>query len=149
VRRRTTGWALLLLLCCAAWRSSVGGGDRVVLIMGRANPAVTLDAIDIKRLFLGIPVQRGAASLHALINESDPGLKQVFLQYVVSMSESGYQRRLLMLGLEQGRHLPRAYRENDRLLSAVAADGTAVSYAWESSLRGHPGIRVLRELWHD
>jgi hypothetical protein len=121
----------------------------VVLIMGAANPAVTLDAIDIKRLFLGIPVQRGDASLHALINASDPGLQQVFLQYVVSMSEAGYQRRLLMLGLEQGRRLPRAYRDNDRLLAAVAADGTAVSYSWESSLRGHPGIRVLRELWHE
>ena len=148
MRRRATAW-VLLLLCCAAWRPTAGGGDRVVLIMGAGDPAVTLDAIDIKRLFLGIPVQRGAVSLHALINESDPGLKQVFLQYVVSMSESGYQRRLLMLGLEQGRRLPRAYPDNERLLAAVAADDSAVSYAWESSLRGHPGVRVLRELWHE
>jgi len=123
--------------------------DRVVLIVNALSPATMLDAVDIKRLFLGIPVERGDATLHALLNDSDERLKLVFLQYVVSMSEPAYRRRLLMLTLEQGRRMPREYRDGAQLLAAVATDREAVSYAWESAARREPRVRVLRELWRE
>ena len=87
MNRRGSRLALLLLLLGSVLPVS-GRGDRVVLIVNAAGPAAELDAIDIKRLFLGIPVERGEITLHALLNDSDERLKQVFLQYVVSMSES-------------------------------------------------------------
>ena len=140
--------ALLVLLLGGAL--PVGArGDRVVLIVNATSPVVMLDAVDIKRLFLGIPVERGGVTLHALLNNSDAQLKNVFLQYVVSMSESAYQRRLLMLTLEQGRRMPTAYDDGGRLLAAVAANTGAVSYAWESAALRNPHVRVLRELWHE
>jgi hypothetical protein len=148
VSRRGPSLALVLLLVGSALPVS-GGGDRVVLIVNAAGPAAALDAIDIKRLFLGIPVERGEITLHALRNDSDERLKQVFLQYVVSMSETAYQRRLLMLALEQGRSMPPAYTDGARLLAVVAADSGAVSYAWESVALRNPRVRILRELWHE
>jgi hypothetical protein len=136
-----------LLLLFGMVLPAVGAGDRVVLIVNAAGPAAALDAIDIKRLFLGIPVERGEITLHALRNDSDERLKQVFLQYVVSMSETAYQRRLLMLALEQGRSMPPAYADGAQLLAAVAANSGAVSYAWESAALRNPRLRILRTLW--
>ena len=148
MNRRSPRLALLLLLLGSVLPAS-GRGDRVVLIVNAAGPAAALDAIDIKRLFLGIPVERGEITLHALLNESDERLRLVFLQYVVSMSESAYQRRLLMLTLEQGRRTPPAYTDGAQLLAAVAANMGAVSYAWESAALRNPRVRILRELWHE
>ena len=146
--RRALKLGLLLLLFGGVL--PVGArGDRVVLIVNATSPVAMLDAVDIKRLFLGIPVERGGVTLHALLNNSDEQLKMVFLQYVVSMSEQAYQRRLLMLTLEQGRRMPTVYEDGAGLLSAVGAKSGAVSYAWESAALRNPHVRVLRELWHE
>ena len=146
--RRGPRLALLLWLF-GATLPAVARADRVVLIVNAASPVVMLDAIDIKRLFLGIPVERGDITLHAVLNNSDEQLKAVFLQYVVSMSDPAYQRRLLMLTLEQGRRMPGAYADNAQLLAVVANSTGAVSYAWESAALRNPHLRVLRELWHE
>ena len=138
----------LLVWLAGAMLPAVARADRVVLIVNTASHVVTLDAIDIKRLFLGIPVQRGEITLHAVLNNSDQQLKMVFLQYVVSMSEPAYQRRLLMLTLEQGRRMPTAYEDNAQLLAAVAGNTGAVSYARESMVLHNSRVRILRELWH-
>lgn len=149
--RRTalTRRAALLVLAGAAipaeW--SAARPDRAVLIVGTASPVTGLDVIDIRRIFLGIPVTQGGVTLHALRNESDPTLQEVFLQNVVSMSTSAYQRRLLALVLEQGRQTPPAYTDLRQLLAVLATDAGAVSYAWESTVARHPRIRVLRVLW--
>ncbi len=141
---------LALLLCLAgAVLPAAARADRVVLIVNAASPVTMLDAIDIKRLFLGIPVQRGDVTLHAARNDSDEQLKMVFLQYVVSMSEPTYQRRLLQLTLEQGRRMPAAYSDNSQLLNVVGSSAGAVSYAWESAALRNPKVRILRELWRE
>jgi len=147
VNRLRLGLTLLVLLL-GGLLPAAGRGDRVVLIVNAAGPAAALDAIDIKRLFLGIPVQRGDITLHALRNDSDEQLKLVFLQYVVSMSEPAYQRRLLMLALEQGRRMPPVFTDNAQLLASVGANSGAVSYAWESQALRNPRVRIIRELWH-
>lgn len=141
--------ALLLLCLLGTAIGAPARADRVVLIVNAASPVTMLDAIDIKRLFLGIPVERGEVTLHAVLNNSDEQLKAVFLQYVVSMSEPAYQRRLLMLTLEQGRRMPATFTDNAQLLTAVANSTGAVSYAWESAALRNPRVRVLRELWHE
>ena len=146
--RRASKLALLLWLLGAVL-PAVARADRVVLIVNAASPVAMLDAIDIKRLFLGIPVERGEVTLHAVLNNSDEQLKAVFLQYVVSMSEPTYQRRLLMLTLEQGRRMPTAYDSNAQLLAVVGNSTGAVSYAWESAALRDPRVRILRELWHE
>ena len=139
----------LLLWLLGAVVPALARADRVVLIVNATSPVVMLDAIDIKRLFLGIPVERGAVTLHAVLNNSDQQLQAVFLQYVVSMSEPAYERRLLMLTLEQGRRMPAAYADNAQLLAVVGISTGAVSYAWESAALRNPRVRILRELWHE
>lgn len=142
--------ALVLTLLCLAPRSDAQhSADRVVLVASVASTIESLDAVDLRRLFLGIPVLRGAVSYHALRNGSDERLRQIFLQNLVSMSESNYERRLLALALEQGRASPPVYADQGRLLAAVAADPGAISYAWESAVLRDGRYKILRVIWEN
>ncbi len=62
MKRRAPRLALLLWLVGAV-APAVARADRVVLIVNASSPVLMLDAIDIKRLFLGIPVERGDGHL--------------------------------------------------------------------------------------
>jgi hypothetical protein len=62
------------------------------------------------------------------------------------MSESTYERRLLALTLQQGRTAPPIYKSARELLSAVAADPAAISFAWAADVANDPRIKVLRVL---
>jgi hypothetical protein len=56
---------------------------------------------------------------------------------------------LLRLTLIQGQRQPTAYRDIALLLKAVAADPSAVSYAWSKDVARDPRLRILRVLWYD
>jgi hypothetical protein len=136
---------LVLLLCVA---TPAAASEELVLIVAADSKIDQLDSPAVRRLFLGLTVQRGGDRLRPLLNESDTQLKQVFLQNIVSMSDSTYDRHVLQLSIEQGRKQPQVYRSNSQLISSVAADPTAVSYAWLKDVEGDRRIRILRTLWH-
>lgn len=122
--------------------------DVMVLVVGEGSPAGELDAIDVKRLFLGIPVVAGGANLHALMNTSDARLLDLFYQHVVGMTDATYEHRTLELTLEQGRRMPPRIDDAAALFARLHADPLAVSYAWRSQVATYPGLRIVRELWH-
>jgi hypothetical protein len=124
-------------------------GEQVVLIVSASSTVERLDSSAVRRLFLGLTVEQDGNRLRPVLNESDPQLKDIFLQNVVSMSESSYDRRVLQLSLTQGRKQPLVYRSYAQLASGVAADPEAVSYAWARDVAHDPRVRVLRVLWHD
>lgn len=149
VTRRCVCVLLLAMLLTGGPVIAVKLPERVVLIVATDSRVAILDAIDIKRLFLGIPVMANGSNLHALRNDCDERMRMIFLQHVVAMSEPAYERRLLALTLEQGRRAPPVFHDPTQLLVALATDRTAVSYAWESAIRGDSRVRVLRELWRE
>ena len=144
--KKAAAKVFLVLLLCAA--TPALAGEELVLIVAADSKIDQLDSSAVRRLFLGLTVQRGGDRLRPLLNESDAQLKQVFLQNIVSMSDSTYDRHVLQLSLEQGRKQPQVYLSNSQLISSVAADPTAVSYAWLKDVEGDRRIRILRTLWH-
>ncbi len=137
--------ALLLLGAAAAQ-----AGDRdMVLIVSADSPVTHLDAIDVRKLFLGLSVIRNDLSLRALDNRSDEKLRQAFLQNVVAMPEAAYEKRVLAIMLQQGAHRPQPFATTPALLAAVAADPAAVSVAWSTDVAQDRRLRVLRVLWRE
>jgi hypothetical protein len=65
------------------------------------------------------------------------------------MTDMTYDRRLLRLALQGGRSLPPVFVDKVSLINAVAADPTAVSFAWAKDVQHDKRIKVLRVLWHD
>jgi hypothetical protein len=141
LRRRLLGVVLFLLGTTAAVAA-----DRVVLIANVNNPVSVLNTLEVQKLFLGLTLPAGRSTQHPLRNESDEILRQIFYQNIISMSESTYERRLLALTLQQGRTAPPIYKSSRELLSAVAADPAAISFAWAADVANDPRIKVLRVL---
>jgi hypothetical protein len=137
---------LLLLLGAAA---PAYARQELALIVSAQSKVDQLDAPLAKRLFLGLTVAENGVRLRPLLNESDAQLKDLFLQYIVSMSNSTYNQYLLRLALLQGRTKPPVYKRSSELIDAVAADPTVVGYAWVEDTLHDPRVRVLRIVWHD
>jgi hypothetical protein len=142
VNRIAVNLILVLLLGTA---TPAFAGEELVLIVSAGSAIDELVSTEVRKLFLGLTVQRSGRRLHPLLNESDAELKEIFLQNIVSMSDSTYDRYILQLGRAQ----PLVYKGNARLISGVAADPAAVSYAWRKDVEHDSRIRILRVVWHD
>jgi hypothetical protein len=139
--------ALLVLLLGAA--TPAFGGEELVLIVGARSAVDQLDSPLIRRLFLGLTVTQHGSRLRPVLNEADPEIKELFLQNIVSMSDSTYDRYVLRMALLQGRTQPTVYRSNAEIINAVAADPAVVGYVWARDIAHDPRVKILRVVWRD
>ncbi len=124
-------------------------GEELVLIVSARSDLKQLDSSSVRKLFLGLTVTQDGTRLHPALNEADAQIKQLFLQNIVSMSDSTYDRYVLRLSLLHGQTQPTVYKTSSQLMDAVAADPTLVSYAWQRDVSRDGRIRAVRVLWHD
>ena len=87
--------------------------------------------------------------LRPVLNDSDAEINELFLQNIVSMSDSTYDPYMLRLSLLRGRTQPMVYRNEAALIGAVDADPTVAGYAWAKDVAHGPRVKVLRVVWHD
>ena len=137
---------LVLLLGSAA---PAIAGEELVLIVSAHSDVDQLDSPLVRRLFLGLTVTQHGTLLRPVLNEADPKIKDLFLQNIVSMSDSTYDRYVLRLTLLQGRTQPPVYKSSAELVNAVAGDPTVVGYVWAKDVVHDPRVKVLRVVWHD
>jgi len=124
-------------------------GEELVLIVSAHSDVEQLDSPLVRRLFLGLTVTQHGTRLRPVLNEADPKIKDLFLQNIVSMSDSTYDRYVLRLTLLQGRTQPPVYKSSAELVNAVAGDPTVVGYVWAKDVVHDPRVKVLRVVWHD
>jgi hypothetical protein len=103
----------------------------------------------VRKLFLGLPVLIEGSPLHPLRNRSDPQLDPIFLQQIVAMSESAYDRQILIGVNRQGWLRPAEVNTTARVLEALYADPYAVSFMWLQDVAHNPRVRAIRVLWSD
>ena len=139
--------AVLLTLLAASGTASAA--DQLVLIVSAESKVEQLDSLEVRKLFLGLTVIHNGDRLRPVLDEADPRVKEIFLQNIVSMSDSTYDRSVLRLALIQGQIKPIAYKDIDLLIKAVIADPTAVSYTWAKDVAHDSRIKILRVLWYD
>jgi hypothetical protein len=142
-----TATAVLLTLLAAA--TPAFAGEQLVLVVSADSKVEQLDSLELRKLFLGLTVTHNGGRLRPVLNETDARVKDIFLQNIVSMSDITYDRRLLRLALIQGQTQPAVYKDIAQLIEAVAADPSAVSYAWAKDVGHDTRIRILRVLWYD
>jgi hypothetical protein len=141
---------LALIIVAFTIAASAGATERQVVLVVRADsPIVQLDPIEIRKVFLALPVLREGRPLRPIRNVSDQQLNQVFLQHVVAMSQSAYDRRILGQFLRYGQPRPLELMKNESVFDALYADRYAVTYMWLHDVAGNRRIRTLRILWTD
>jgi hypothetical protein len=136
-----------LLLCLVA--PARPASQEVVLVVRVDSPVTDLDSVSVRKLFLGLPVLVNGTPLHPLRNRSDPLLDEIFLQQVVAMSQSSYDRQML-IGVNRQRSLrPTEYAQVADVIAALSADPYAVSFMWNRDVGHNSRLRVIRVLWGD
>lgn len=141
--------ALLALLIWGFWAQALGGSQAVVLVVGKDSSVVDLDPVTVRKLFLGLPVLIGSHPLHPVRNRSDQRLDPIFLQQIVAMSQSAYDRQILIGVNRQGWLRPVEISSRARLLETLYSDPGAVTFMWLREVEHDPKIRVIRVLWTD
>jgi len=140
----TAVFLALLTAVQPAWAA-----EQLVLIVSRDSKVEQLDSLELRKLFLGLTVTYDGDRLRPVLDEADSRVKEIFLQNIVSMSDTTYDRSVLRLTLIQGQIKPIAYKDIALLIKAVEGDPTAVSYAWAKDVAHDPRIKILRVLWYD
>jgi hypothetical protein len=139
--------AILLLLCLVA--PARPASQAVVLVVRADSPLQELDSVSVRKLFLGFPVLVNGSPLHPLRDRSDSVLDEIFLQQIIAMSQSNYDRQILIGVNRQGWLRPTEYARLNDLVAALQADPYAVSFMWERDVGHNSKIRVIRVLWSD
>ena len=139
---------LALVALLLAGSGKLHAADRqVVLVVSADSPVLQLEPIEVQKLFLGWPVVRDNHTLRPLRNASDAALSDIFLQYIVAMSQSAYDRRILTQVLQHGRPRPLELTKRADVVNSLAADRYTVSYMWLKDIPASPRLRILRVLW--
>lgn len=140
---------LILLLLCSLLGPILAGQQTVVLVV-RADSSVTdLDSIAVRKLFLGLPVLINGKPLHPVRNRTDAQLDEIFLQQIVAMSQSAYDRQVLIGLNRQGSIRPAEVSAQTRALEILYDDPNAVTFMWLRDVAHDPRVRVIRVLWSD
>ena len=126
-----------------------------MLVVGADSSVVDLDPVTVRKLFLGLPVLiNGSHPLHPVRNRSDQRSIQIFLQQIVAMSQSAYDRQILIGVNRQGWLRPVEITTRVRVLETLYSDPNAVTFMWlrdvehESEDPGHTGVmdRLMNSL---
>jgi len=142
--------ALLSLLLLCSLLGPIRAGQQTVVLVVRADSSVTdLDSIAVRKLFLGLPVLINGKPLHAVRNRADPQLDEIFLQQIVAMSQSAYDRQVLIGLNRQGSIRPAEVTAQTRALEILYDDPSAVTFMWLRDVAHDPRVRVIRVLWSD
>ena len=124
--------------------------SRAVVLVVRADSSVTaLDSVTLRKLFLGWPVLVNGSPQHPLRNRSDPLLDEIFLQQIVGMSQSSYDRQILNGFNRQRSFRPAEFSTVAGLMEALEADPNAVSFMWRRDVGHNVRIRIIGVLWSD
>jgi hypothetical protein len=142
--------ALLTLVLLFALQGSAWAEERSVVLVVRADSTVTdLDSLAVRKLFLGLPVFVNGNPLYAVRNRSDEQLDEIFLQQIVAMSQSAYDRQVLQGLNRQGSIRPPEATSPAQVLQGLYADPNAVSFMWLRDVSHNPRVRVIRVLWSE
>ncbi len=139
--------ALLLGLLLLCGPIGFAGSESVVLVVGAQSPVVDLDSVTVRKLFLGVPVLVNGRPLHPIRNRADARLEQIFLQEIVAMSQSAYDRQILVGVNRQGWLRPEEVGSSSAVLEKLYSDPNAVSFVWQRDVARNAPIRVIRVLW--
>jgi len=141
--------ALLLVLLLFSAAQVCATTRTLVLVTPADSPVTDLDSITVRKLFLGLPVLINGRPLHPVRNRSDAELDPIFLQQIVAMSQSTYDRQILNGVNRQGWLRPVEISTSSRVLDTLYADPYAVTFMWLHEVARNPRVRVIRVLWSD
>ncbi len=135
----------MLMLCQTS--SLIAGDLRLLLITKSGYKPLPFSKIELRRLFLGVPVYRDGKALQPLINKSEDLCYQVFLQSTLGMSEKRYERSLVSDIYRQGVKSPNIYHDFNKLLEDLNKKNMAISFYYDHGVSTDKKFNIVQEIW--
>ena len=147
--RFSNSLALVLFLLSSQFASSapIISEPQLVLVTSASSSINQLTTEDVRLLYLGATKTINGKPIHPLLNRSDGYLLELFMQKVLFMSASTYERRILSRAFRLGDNRPSSFSGVHQLISALKADPNAVTYMYSDEAGAHPDIKILAVLW--
>jgi hypothetical protein len=138
---------LFFILLFAVTGVTAEGSREVVLVVASESPIVAVSSLELRKLYLGLPVALQGNFARPLRNHSDEQLQEIFFQSAMAMSEAAYERQLLSLTLRFGRLQPEVRHSVEDLKAILREDDKAITYMWRSDIAEEDDLRVVKLLW--
>jgi len=142
---------IAILLVCSCWFSinvaAPSTPPRLVLVCSVKSPLTSLSHTEVRKLFLGVPVEKHGVQLIPLRNTSDTSLTEVFLQKVIFMSKRKYEHQLVTRVFRYGGVRPKVYKKLAEIVDELQQSPEAVTYMWSNQLVQADGIKSIGVLW--
>jgi len=104
-------------------------------------PALTLQ--EVRKVFLGVQLQKGGEHPVPLLNMSDPLIFEVFLQNVAFMSANVYESQSLFAVFRLGGKRPEKFDDLKTLVSTLQQNPGTMTFLWEDQVRANQGIKTV------
>jgi len=148
MKMRLVAIIMILVLPLLGQAAAALSADRhMVLVAAEGFPVENLPLRELRKAYLGLPVEHESMAVEPLRNLSDPLLYDVFLQKVVFMSRRSYERELLSRVFRLGGTRPVELSAIEQVVAALHAHPGAVTFMWEDTASGLDNVRVVQTLW--
>lgn len=139
-------WLVLLAL---AGMQSIWAITRhsLVLATSSASSIPSLTVQEARKLFLGVPLEKGGEHPVPLLNVSDPLIYEVFLQKVAFMSANAYESQTISVVFRLGGKRPESFNDLKNLVDALQQNPGTVTYLWEDQVMANQGLKAVNVLW--
>ncbi len=141
---------MVALACCCCFSIDAvaqTNPSRVLLVCGIESEIPPLSHTEVRKLFLGLPIDKKGQRLKPLRNASDPLLTEVFLQKVIFMSKRKYEGQLVARVFRLGGVRPKVYKNLDELVDVLQQSPATVSYMWSDQLEQTTNLKSIGVLW--
>jgi len=133
---------LLSMICVNGF--AAGHQKHTIVLVSNQNLDVgELAPIEVRKLFLGVPVVVNGQQLNPLRNSTDPLLTEIFLQKVDFMSERSYERTLLSRIYRLGGTRPEIFIDKSKLVKQLNSSPGSLTYMWAEDAVGLKSLGVI------
>ncbi len=119
----------------------------VVLISAADKQVPEFTNKELRLLFLGYPVTKASATYKPLINASNQLVYSMFLQKVMYMTESRYERQLLSRVFRYGGERPVRYDDKGDLIRNLKKRPNAITFVNANITLQLDGVKIVQQLW--
>ena len=145
---------LLTLSLCLLWSQATFPAGQItrpdmVLVTSIKSTVGSLTVAEVRKLYLGMTLLDNGQIIKPLLNYSDGYLQELFMQKVMLMSTTTYERHILSRVFRTGGNRPLVHTGIHKLVGALQADPSTVTYMYIDEAGAHPGLKILCILWKE
>lgn len=131
----------------SVYSSKHGADEGVVVVTSTASNISTMNIMDIRRMYLGLPPINKNMTGKAIINRTDADTYNLFLKNIMHMTEYRYKRRLVKRIFRYGTSAIKEVESLQEISSHFEKNKDDITFISTSQLEQVRDVKVILRLW--